>query len=128
MVCFRTLPHKYYRSLLAPSLPPEDFLVTEVTSTSIYLSWDLPSKSGRNGIVRSYIVKKIQVNNGVTTYHNATTSTFTATSLHPYYVYNFSVAAVTVATGVFSDVLSVTTDEEGMYVMNYYNDIIFIFI
>jgi len=45
---------------------------------------------------------------------NTTTNTaITAENLHPYYNYRISVAAVTVATGPFSEVLSQQTPQDG---------------
>ena len=44
----------------------------------------------------------------------------TIASLHPYYVYEVSVAAVTIDTGPFSPVLIVTTDEAGNVHINYH--------
>ena len=42
-----------------------------------------------------------------------TDTSLTLTSLHPYYVYSFSLAAVTVGIGPYSTAVNVTTDEAG---------------
>ena len=44
---------------------------------------------------------------------NVTNTSLTLTSLHPYYVYSFSVAAVTVGIGPYSTAINTTTDEDG---------------
>ena len=47
--------------------------------------------------------------------HTITNAVFTAENLHPHYNYHISVAAVTVATGPFSEVLSQQTPQDGKY-------------
>ena len=44
---------------------------------------------------------------------NVTETSLAVDSLHPYYVYTVSVAAVTVGIGPYSDDVNITTDEAG---------------
>ena len=99
--------------LIAPTSPPEDVTITNVSSTEIYISWTEPLEDQINGIIRNYEIELAEVETNViiteTTAHNE----IIVSSLHPYYQYKVSVAAVTIATGPFSTPLSVTTKEAG---------------
>ena len=46
---------------------------------------------------------------------NTTKTNYLIENLHPYYTYNFSVAAVTVAAGIISDSITLQTSEAGEY-------------
>ena len=43
----------------------------------------------------------------------STTTSITATALHPYYIYSFTISAVTVGEGPYSQPLSLRTLEDG---------------
>ena len=102
--------------LIAPSSPPQNLTVESVSSTSILLSWKPPVLSNQNGQIRSYniVVTDIQFQTErmytVGPEHNQ----LLVDMLHPYRTYEISVAATTIATGTYSNPVTVTTKEDGM--------------
>ena len=54
-----------------------------------------------------------EINTGTTLYYNVTDTEITVFSLHPYYMYECRIAAVTVSTGPFSTALTVITIQAG---------------
>lgn len=99
--------------MTAPTSPPELLSAVEVTSNSVKLFWDPPSVSDHNGLIRNYIIKQTEISTGAVKYYYATDASFVATALHPYYNYSYSVAAVTVAPGPYSDSIAVLTEQDG---------------
>ena len=77
--------------------------------------WAEPFKNQINGIIRKYVLKLAEVKTNTIRFINESTAQteIIVSSLHPYYQYEVSVAAVTIATGPFSTPLSVTTNEAG---------------
>ena len=77
--------------------------------------WAEPLKNQINGIIRKYVLKLAEVETNTIRFINESTAQteIIVSSLHPYYQYEVSVAAVTIATGPFSTPLSVTTNEAG---------------
>ena len=94
---------------LAPSAP-ENVTANSLSSTSIAVSWLPPSI--RNGIVRSYRVVFTtgdDVNNTITT-----NTSVIITMLERFTAYQIQVFAITVVEGNGSEIVMVTTDEDGM--------------
>ncbi len=80
---------------------------------SISLKWAAPAPEKQNGKIRYYIVSVTEVNSGNVHNHTAYGEDITIFSLHPYYKYKVSVAAVTVAIGPFSNGVVIQTLEDG---------------
>ena len=95
----------------APSSPPINFRVTGVTSRALSLQWDEPVLRHRNGIILRYQVNLVARETSHT--YEVFTRSVTVTSLHPYYTYNCTVSAITVAPGPSSSVISVQTYQDG---------------
>ena len=101
--------------IIAPVTAPINMHVTEnsLSANSFGLEWQSPSNRQLNGLLMGYIVMVVELNTG-TIYTNFTpTPSIVINSLHPYYTYNCSVAAVTVATGPFSENIMVQTAQNG---------------
>ena len=113
----------------APSAAPEEILVSIVSSTVLQIEWDPPRFEDRNGIIREYIINITEINTGNSwqqargngtetgdfwhqTVGNNTVTTF-IDSLHPFYLYSFSIAARTIALGPFSASVIVEMPEDG---------------
>ena len=98
---------------LVPTGPPQDLVITLITSTSISLSWNPPPFKDQNGVIREYYIAVCAIESescyGVT----SNDTSFTLVDLHPYYSYNLSVAAVTIDIGPLSESEHVTCLEEG---------------
>jgi len=58
-------------------------------------------------------VKLTETNTDTITIYNTTETAVSIGSLHPYYIYECSVAAVTIDTGPYSSVINIQTDEAG---------------
>lgn len=98
----------------APSSAPENLRAVTVTSSSITLTWNAPPEPTRNGVIRHYLVNITEEDTGIGLYPFFTsTNSFVVPSLHPYYTYWCLVSAYTVDYGPFTDVLRVTTMEDG---------------
>lgn len=82
-----------------------------VSATLISLEWLMPAAIDVNGIITKYVVNVEEVYTGQA--HNLFTENMHINigPLHPYYIYKCSVAAYTIATGVFSSPFNVTTLE-----------------
>ena len=96
----------------APTAPPGSLRYTEVTSTSVTLSWIPPPSDQHNGIIRYYVVKVTEQHTGMNSTYISTYTSFTVLNLHPFYIYHFTVSAYTVAPGPHTDVYTVQTLEE----------------
>lgn len=86
---------------------------TSASTTLITLEWTLPASIHINGIITKYVVKVVEVYTGQE--YNLFTDNMhiNVGPLHPYYIYESSVAAYTVETGVFSSPINITTQETG---------------
>ena len=92
-----------------PSGTPLSARHTIVNATSLVLRWSAPSINSQNGVIRHY---SLQFNNtdGLWT---LTQTSYTATNLHPYYIYAYRVAAFTVGLGPYSLLRTVRMPQSG---------------
>lgn len=100
----------------APSAPPQHVSGEVFNSSAITVRWQSPPFNRQNGVVVNYtvnIVEQITSRVLIITTNGPHTEMF-VTSLHPYYIYEFAVAAETVALGPYSEINTVRTDEDGM--------------
>ena len=114
--------HIYYCTNTVPSSPPRSVQGQAVNSRQIFLSWDLPEPTGRNGIIISHTILVLEIiTDSVLTYNVTNRTAFLIEQLHPHYDYRCSVAASTaVGIGPFSAPFVVKTDEdsEPVYELN----------
>ena len=83
--------------------------VTILSPYSLLVSWGPPPIEKQNGQIVFYTVS---VMSGVSTdFYEATEHQIELEDLHPYFEYDISVAATTVATGPFSSEISVNMPE-----------------
>ena len=92
------LPYLY----VAPTAPPEGLNGYPIDHTSIYFEWDPPPLSDQNGFIKEYVVNITERETGLTFQRFTDQTSITVLSLHPDYVYECKVSAVTVARGPFS--------------------------
>ena len=88
---------------------PQAVRLTAVTSTSVDLSWSPPPTEHHNGVIRQYTVRIVVQDTGKIYSYSTAQLSITVGDLHPYYTYNFSISAVTVAPGPYSEPLVVQT-------------------
>lgn len=86
-----------------------------------FVYWLPPVHSKRNGIIRSYSIILTLTQSQVSVTHSVAgnITSFYFQNLHPAYIYEFEVAAVTISQGPYSDVVEVKMEEDGMYVSMY---------
>ena len=99
--------------MTGPATSPLNFTGVALSSTSISLSWSPPSLEDRNGIIRSYSIKSTELETNSNSSYTSVTTTLRIDSLHPYYQYKFTIAAITVSSGPFSTAITVRTQEDG---------------
>ena len=109
--------------------PPLNLMADVVDSKTAVLSWDPPLKEKRNGIIRSYTIhvtdKLIHEN---TTYSSDTTN-LVLTSLRPYSVYLFTVAAHTTSfPGPYSSPFQFQMPEGGTCVYSFFLQVYHVFL
>ena len=82
-------------------------------ATSFRISWSPPPEEHHNGVIRHYTVNVTETETQRKLQFTTESTQITVTDLHPYYIYNCSVAAVTVAESPHSANIGVQTREAG---------------
>jgi len=85
-----------------------------VTSRSIFLTWDTQESANQNGIIQMYTIDMTEAETGENLQLISEHTEFHLDKLHPYYTYSFVISAVTTGRGPLSTVYNVTTEEEGI--------------
>ena len=99
---------------IVPSSAPENFSMTAVNSTSLFLSWSELPLPDRNGVIQKYTIHLMNIKSGEVTDYNTVVGPHTITNLQPAYTYWGKVAAATViGVGPFSSPIEVTLLEAG---------------
>ena len=88
-------------------------MATNVTSRSMFLTWDPPESADQNGIIQMYTIDMTVAETGENLQLTSEHTEFHLDKLHPYYTYSFVISAVTTGRGPPSTVYNVTTEEEG---------------
>ena len=105
--------HTHTTHSVAPSAPPQSLSGIAISSTVVTLTWSSPPLIDTNGIVRNFMIRIRERETSRMWITEATNSHTNITSLHPYYNYECEVAAHTIATGPYTDPVSVQTMEAG---------------
>ena len=101
-----------------PSGPPQNTDSLALSSTSLVLMWDLPQLEQQNGPIVGYSVRVTRVDSGDIFEWDTNSTVVTIDSLVPYTLYEWRVAAQTIAgTGPFSNPLTEQTLPDGKYLM-----------
>ena len=98
----------------APSGPPRNITIEAITSSSVNMMWSPPVEMEQNGVVRHYVVIVTDLQSSERRQFSVLTNEITVPSLHPYYDYACSVAAVTVDCGPYSSPVVVKTLQDGI--------------
>ena len=81
--------------------------------TTLTLTWDPPHIEEQNGIIREYLVNITEIETGETFLHSTPMTCITATGLHPFYVYESIVTAVTIGPGPYSSNFTIQMPQTG---------------
>ena len=84
---------------IVPSSPPQNVSVSFISSSSIFVQWNPPPKDKQNGVIKYYSVLIEELFSNTTFNYNTTGLYITIEDLHPFYVYEFNVVAVTIGNG-----------------------------
>ena len=90
---------------------PQDITVLPLDSFTVNMSWNPPPPEHHNGIIVGYTVQVVGVFDDSERELSTSELHTTVTNLHPFYTYKFSVAAVTIAGGPFSNPVIVQMPE-----------------
>ena len=77
--------------------------IISIDSRNVHLSWSLPPPGHHNGIIRKSYINITEVDTGMKFQRTSLGTSLTISSLHPFYIYWFSVAAFTVDLGPFTE-------------------------
>lgn len=105
-------------SIIAPTSPPVSVQGSSTDSTTITLTWMPPPAEFHNGIVREYLINITELETGRKFQQMSSTTSASLVMLHPYYVYQIAIAAVTVSAGPYSEALDLRTLEDGTYIQS----------
>ena len=98
-----------------PSSPPQTPHGNALSSTGITLFWDPPPTDEQNGIITRYVISITEVETDRSFSLFSATTSVNVTSLHPYYTYNCTIAAVTiVGEGPYTRTITIVTFQDGM--------------
>ena len=101
-----------------PTFAPLGLRINATGSHSVVLTWEQPPLEHRNGRIRRYQVRLVEIESGDILQLVSQSAQVNVSNLHPFYNYNCSVAAETIAIGPFSDYILAQTEEYGMIVMS----------
>ena len=96
-----------------PTAAPDNLRVDELGPNYAELSWDEPSSDEHNGIIRFYTLFIVEEETSTNFTLTSSNTRILMTTLHPFYHYSVTVAAVTTSPGPFSQQLTFRTMQTG---------------
>ena len=99
----------------APSGPPQNVSALVLSATHLLLSWEPPLNEEQNGVIEYYIVTIHQFESNISYSYHTEDLQYTVQHLHPYYVYECTVAAATVDLGPPSSQITVRMFQDGKW-------------
>ena len=111
---------KLFSPSIAPSAPPEGLRHTQISTKAVVLQWNPPPSGQQNGHIRHYIISVTELDTGLNFSITALMETgYSVGSLHPFYTYNISVSAVTVAAGPYTEPYTIRTQEDSKFLCSF---------
>ena len=95
--------------------------------TTLTLTWDPPHIEEQNGIIREYLVNITEIETGETFLHSTQMTCITVTGLHPFYVYESIVTAVTIGPGPYSSNFTIQMPQTSKIHKYLFNEIYLVF-
>jgi len=90
-----------------------NFTASAISSRSAHLSWLPPPREHHNGLIRHFWINITEINTGRRFKRTLFSTATVLSSLHPYYTYQFSVAAYTVSLGPFTTAFVLKMPQDG---------------
>ena len=112
---------------VAPTAAPQNLLGSPISPRILNYTWSPPPPDQQNGVIIHYVITVIEVDTGEEMQLTINTTWLRLDGLHPYYTYDFTLAAVTVSQGPFSDTDSVRMPEDGTLLCFSYSKILMYF-
>ena len=103
--------------VIVPTAPPDLVNTTSINPYVISLQWEPPPPVHQNGIIQYYIVHVSETNTGRFWTFYSVDPSLLVSALHPYYLYEFDVAAITIGTGPFASVTVQTEEARKLFVL-----------
>jgi len=100
---------------VAPSAAPVSPSGQAIGTTTIMLTWSPPPAEDQNGIIRNYVINITELETGMAFHYTSSSTSILVYSLHPFYRYVVTIAAVTVGQGPATIAFTVQTWEDGMF-------------
>ena len=99
-----------------PTGAPENLTVVAMGSSTVEVSWDPPQPEKQNSPLSEYIlvVAGIDSDEEYELRPSPEANEITISSLHPFYTYTYTIAAVTTGVGPYSPAVSFQMPEEGI--------------
>lgn len=87
-----------------------------MSSISIFLFWNPPPVLGTHGIIQEYHINLTEEETGAQYVYTSSNTSLSVSMLHPYYTYQWSVAAATIEIGPYiASSNSITTHQDGIH-------------
>ena len=97
-------------------MPPQSPLATTRNSRTVVCSWQPPPFEDQNGFIIQYRINVTEVITGREFVLVSTTTSLVVGSLHPDYIYQWVVTAVTVGVGPYTAISSTRTLEDSEWI------------
>ena len=105
-------PHPYTQHAhIVPTSAPQTPTAVVRDSRTIFCSWTPPPADDQNGFIVEYRINVTEVITGLVFTYTSTTTSLEITGLHPDYVYQWTVTAVTIGPGPFTTSATIRTPE-----------------
>ena len=91
-----------------------------LNSSTVQVSWDPPPQDKQNGPVNGYVLSIFGVNSHEEfEIDTDQSSNITLFSLHPFYTYSYTIAAVGIGIGPYSSAVLFQMPEEGRFIQEF---------
>ena len=94
-------------------MSPQSPSATIRDSRAVVCSWNPPPLEHQNGLIIEYRINVTEVITGRVFVQMSTSTSLTIGSLHPDYVYQWAVTAVTIGVGPYTTIMSIRLPENG---------------
>lgn len=102
-----------------PSGSPREISGVAINSSTLALTWQPPAPDQLNGVLSSYLFNVTETETGLQYQISTDLPSYILEGLHPFYRYSFTIAAVTVGAGPFSEIFSFQMPQDGTACINH---------